>query len=125
MHHFTRQRTYSLDSLTGNWRPISLINVDAKIASKVIATRVIKVLPDIIHCNQTGYVKGRFIGEAARSIIDVMDYTKKQNIPGILLFIDFEKAFDSIANKCRIETIKLFNVGRDSKCNSWPLEIFG
>ena len=48
-----------------NWRPISLINVDAKIASKVIATRVIKVLPEIIHCNQTGYVKGRFIGEAA------------------------------------------------------------
>ena len=79
-----------------NWRPISLINVDVKIASKVIATRVIKVFPEIIHCNQTGYVKGRFIGEAARSIMDVMDYTKKQNIPGILLFIDFEKAFDSI-----------------------------
>ena len=43
-----------------------------------------------------GYVKGRFIGEAARSIIDVMDYTKKENVPGLLLFIDFEKAFDSI-----------------------------
>ena len=53
------------------------MNVDAKIASKVIAIRVIKVLPEIIHCNQTGYVKGRFIGEAARSIMDVMDYTKK------------------------------------------------
>ena len=79
-----------------NWRPISLINVDAKIASKVIATRVIKVLPEIIHCNQTGYVKGRFIGEAARAIMDVMDHTKKQNTPGILLFIDFEKAFDSM-----------------------------
>ena len=62
-----------------NWRPISLINEDAKIASKVIATRVIKVLPEIIHCNQTGYVKGRFIGEAARSIMDVMDYTKKKH----------------------------------------------
>ncbi len=60
-----------------NWRPISLINVDAKIASKVIAARVIKFLSEIIHCNQTGYVKGRFIGEAARSIIDVMDYTRK------------------------------------------------
>ena len=52
------------------------MNVDAKIASKVIATRVMKVLPEIIHCNQTGYVKGRFIGEADRSM-DVMDYTKK------------------------------------------------
>jgi len=79
-----------------NWRPISLINVDAKIASKVIAARINKILPEIIHANQSGYVKGRFIGEAARSILDVMDFTKKENIPGILLFIDFEKAFDSV-----------------------------
>ena len=34
-----------------NWRPISLINVEAKIASKVVATRIIKVIPEIIHSN--------------------------------------------------------------------------
>ena len=40
-----------------NWRPISLTNVDAKIASKVIATKIILVLPDIIITStQTGYV---------------------------------------------------------------------
>ena len=61
-----------------NWRPISLINVDAKIASKIIATRIVKVLPEIIHANQLGYVKGRFIGEAVRSLLDVMDYTEKK-----------------------------------------------
>jgi len=70
---------------------ISLINVDAKIAPKVIAARIIKVLPEIIHANQSGFVKGRFIGEAARSILDVMDFTKKENIPGILLFIDLKR----------------------------------
>ena len=48
----TKERNY-----LENWRPISLINVDAKIASKVIAARIIKVLPEIIHTNQTGYVK--------------------------------------------------------------------
>ena len=78
------------------WRPIYLINVDTKIASKVIAARIIPVLPKTINFTQTGYIKGRFIGEAARSILDVMDYTKKQNIPGILCFVDFEKAFDSL-----------------------------
>ena len=94
-----------------NWRPISLINVDAKIASKIIATRNVKVLPEIIHPNQLGYVKGRFIGEAARSILDVMDYTKKENIPGILLFIDFEKAFDSLNWNFLLRCLDVFGFG--------------
>lgn len=55
-----------------NWRPISLVNVDAKIMSKVIAWGIKNVLPGIIHHNQTGYVKDRFIGETIRSIYDVM-----------------------------------------------------
>ena len=42
-----------------NWRPISLINVDAKIASKALAARVEKVLASIIKSDQTAYVEGR------------------------------------------------------------------
>jgi len=94
-----------------NWRPISLTNVDAKIASKVIAARIIPVLPEIITSTQTGYVKGRFIGGAVRSIIDVMDYTKEQNIPGILLFIDFEKAFDSLDWNRMLKCLNVFGFG--------------
>ena len=94
-----------------NWRPISLTNVHAKIASKVIAVRIIPVLPEIIISTQTGYVKGRFIGEAVRSIIDVMDYTKEQNIPGILLFTDFEKAFDSLDWNFMLKCLNVFGFG--------------
>ena len=94
-----------------NWRPISLTNVDAKIASKVIATRIVKVLPEIIHSNQTGYVSGRYIGEAARSILDIMDYTKTYEIPGLLLFIDFEKAFDSLEWNFMFKCLEVFGFG--------------
>ena len=45
------------------FKPISLVNVDAKIASKVIANRIKCCFPDIIHHNQSGFIKDRFIGE--------------------------------------------------------------
>ena len=83
-------------ALLENCRPISLVNLGTKIMSKVIAARVKKVLPSIIHYNQNGYVKDRFIGEVILSIFDIMDFTAKKNIPGLLLFINFQKAFDKL-----------------------------
>ena len=79
-----------------NWRPISLVNVDAKIMSKVIASRIKNVLPSIIHHNQTGYVKDCYIGETIRSIFDTMEFTDTKNVSGLMIFIDFQKAFDSV-----------------------------
>ena len=80
-----------------NWRPVSLLNVDYKIATKTIALRLeTEILPSVIHPCQSGYVKGRFIGESIRLIGDTMDFTKIKNIPGIAVFLDFEKAFGSI-----------------------------
>ena len=66
-----------------NWRPVSLLNVDYKIATNTIALRLEKILPSIIHPCQSGYVKGRFIEESIRLIADTMDFTKIKNIPGI------------------------------------------
>ena len=70
--------------LLENCRPISLVKVDAKIMSKVIATRIKNVLPNIIHHNQTGYVKDRYIGKTVRSVFNVLDLTLKENVPGLL-----------------------------------------
>ena len=40
-----------------NWRPISLINVDAKMLSKSLALKIKKVLSSLIHSDQTTYVQ--------------------------------------------------------------------
>ena len=94
-----------------NWRPISLVNVDSKLASKVIANRIKTVLPQIIHHNQSSFIKGRFIGEVARSILDIIDYTESLKLPGILLFIDFEKAFGSIEWDFLYQSLEAFGFG--------------
>ena len=49
-----------------NWRPISLLNIDTKILTKTIASKLKKVLPKIIKPDQTAYVENRFIGESVR-----------------------------------------------------------
>ena len=98
-------------SLIENWRPISLVNVDAKIMSKVIATRIKNVLPSIVHLNQTGFIKDRYIGETVRSIFDIMDFTVEENIPGLLIFIDFQKAFDSLEWNFLLRCLESFNFG--------------
>jgi len=72
-------------------RPIFLINVDAKIASETLAKRLEKVLPETIQSKRVD--KGRFLFNAIRTIDDVMEYTKEKELSGILLVIDFEKAF--------------------------------
>ena len=102
-------------TLIENWRPISLVNVDAKIISKVISSRIKNVLPYVIHSNQTGHVKGRYIGETVRSIFDIMDFTEKENIPGLMIFIDFRKAFDILEWSFLFNCLDSFNFGNEFK----------
>ena len=94
-----------------NWRTISLLNNDYKIVTKALALRLEKVLPTIISPNQTGYVKGRYIGESIRIITDMMSFTKKKNIAGLAVFLDFEKAFDSIEWCYLVKCLEVFNFG--------------
>ena len=92
--------------LLKNWRPISLLSVVYKLASASIANRIKTVLDTIIEKSQTGYISGRYIGESTRLIYDVMHYTEDMNIDGLLMLIDFEKAFDSLSWKFLYKVLK-------------------
>ena len=96
-----------------NWRPISLINVDAKIASKALAFRIRKVITNLIHTDQTASVKGRYIGESVRLISDILEYTENKGIEAILFSADFEKAFDSIDHTFLFSVLKSYGFGPD------------
>ena len=100
-----------------NWRPISLLNTDYKILTKTLATRLKMILPSVIHPDQVAYLKGRYIGQNIRTIIDIMEYTKEKNLDGIIAFLDFEKAFDSIDWRIIDEALEKFNIGK--KFREW------
>ena len=94
-----------------NWRPITLLNTVYKIASGCIANRMKKYIDKIINRDQTGFISNRYIGENTRLIYDLMHYAEEENIPGLLLLIDFEKAFDTLSWSFIQKTLEVFNFG--------------
>jgi len=91
-----------------NLRPISLLNTDYKILTKVIAERLErleKVLLKVINRGSIWIHKRRYIGESVRLI--------SGGIPGIDLFIDFKNALDTIEWDFLNSCLEVFNSGGD------------
>ena len=65
----------------------------------------------MISQDQRGFLSSRYIGENIRQVYDILNYTSKHNISGLLLFVDFEKAFDSIAWSFIFKVLKFLNFG--------------
>ena len=96
-----------------NWKPITLLNVDCKILAIALGNRINSFLHSLIDEDQTGYVKYRFIGNNNRIIEDILMHTKLSKVPGILLAIDFEKAFDSLRCDFLDKCLQAFNFGQN------------
>ena len=91
--------------ITRNWRPISLLNVDYKIATKAIANRIKGVTSSLVHNSQTGFIKGRYIA----LLFEIKDNAKDESKPGLIFFSEFDKAFDSINHTFIISCLKHCN----------------
>ena len=94
-----------------NWRPITLLNVDYKILAKCIANRFKKHIHYLVHTDQTGFMKGRFIGENINKILSIIEHCEKNDIEAMIINIDFEKAYDSIEWSHLDRTLNFFNFG--------------
>ena len=96
-----------------NWRPFYLFNVDYKIISKALASRLKKALPNLTSPQQTEYVESRFIGESGRLIADIIEITDILNKEGFLVTMDIEKAFHSLDHTFLISVLKKFGFGNN------------
>ena len=96
-----------------NWRPISLLNVDSKIISKALASRLKEVLPNLISPQQTTYAENIFIGESGRLIADIIEIIDVLNEEGFFVTMDIEKAFDSLDYTFVISVLKKFAFGNN------------
>ena len=97
--------------LPKNWRPISLLNTDYKLASKIITERLKKVMSSIVHQDQTCGVLGRTIFSNLQLVRDVLDFIDKTDEPAILVTLDQEKAFDRVDHEFMLRVSCKFGFG--------------
>lgn len=96
-----------------NYRPISLTNVDYKLGAKVLAGRLQHVIGNLVSTDQSAYIKSRSAADNIRVIEDALWYANQKKVTGILLALDFAKAFDSVSKTMVTNTIKHFKFGPD------------
>jgi hypothetical protein len=71
------------------------------------------LLSALIHENQKGFLKNRYIGENSRLLYDIIHYCNDNNKPGLVLLVDFEKAFDSVSWNFMFKTLRFFKFGEN------------
>ena len=69
----------------------------------------IKVLSDIIHPNQTGFLHGRYIGDNIRQVLETIEHYEQSVNQGQIFTADFEKAFDKVRLQFIYKSLEYFN----------------
>lgn len=80
-----------------NFRPISLLNIDLKILTKILANRIKPLLSKIISPEQVGFMKGREARDNTIKALILIHWARSSKIEGLLLSTDAEKAFDRVS----------------------------
>lgn len=84
-------------STPADYQPITMIHSFAKLASKLLATRLAPVLKELITPNQNAFIRGRTIHDNFKFVQRAAMLIKKRKIPSLLLKLDISKAFDTLA----------------------------
>ena len=79
------------------YRPLTMLNCDYKILAKAIANRFGPALNFVIDRTQTAFLPKRWIGDNVLQHLEEIDYLEATRQPGVIAFLDFEKAYDAIS----------------------------
>ena len=106
-------------SNSGNWRPISMTNIFAKLLEKLVHSQLLKYLLDnqIISKNQFGFLPGKSTHEAIFKVVqNVHSALNNKKLTGMLL-LDIAKAFNCISHD--ILLAKMASAGFDRTVIQW------
>ncbi|KAG1453072.1 hypothetical protein G6F56_007662 [Rhizopus delemar] len=79
-----------------NWRPISLINTDAKVYTRLLNARLLPAVSNLITPYQTGFMRGRFIADNGLLMKLIMDHCSHIKSSAVGQLLDQEKAYNRV-----------------------------
>lgn len=79
------------------FRPICLLNCIYKLVTKTLTIRLEKVANTLIHNTQSAFMKGRNIMSSIMCLHEIIHETKRRKEVGVVLKLDFEKAYDKVS----------------------------
>ena len=92
------------------YRPVSLLNTDYKVISKILTARLRKVMNKLVHKGQQCAVKGRKIQNHLHNIREIITYCKVKGTPARIVSLDQEKAFDRVSHSFLHKVMKASNL---------------
>lgn len=93
-----------------NYRPITLLNTDYKLLTKVLAIQLMKHVPALVHPNQAGFIPSRSIFDHIRLAKSIINYAEAMDVDGAIVALDQEKAYDKIRHDYLWKTMNEFNL---------------
>lgn len=96
--------------LIKNYRPITLLNSDYKLQTKILATRLGEATQKVIHNDQAGFVPGRDILDHVKLAGIVTEYCEVAEVNGCIIALDQEKAYDRIDHTYLYEILQAYGL---------------
>ena len=93
-----------------NWRGITLLATTRKVISRVLLKRIQDHTDELLREEQAGFRKGRSVNEQVFTLRTIIEQCLEFNVPLVVNYVDFKKAFDSIYRPSLWQILRIYGI---------------